>query len=275
MWRTTGSAPEDVRPGRGLRNRRGPHRETRGTVDQRFGPRGTRVHADLSAGGTAPDALAFRSMIAGDRVNTETLAPGAAPANPLRRAQGANIPDTDARADRPAHAPRREELPSTRARSCRARRSAPRAVRRSLRQHRSRAAHHAGGEQLIVVVEPGGFTGEMSTLRGVGSLVRARVREDGEVLAIPDDQLRTVVQTDARLSELFMRAFILRRVALVAAQQGDVSIDRLASLRRHTARPAVPVTQRLSVREPRCRHRLRACRRCSIGFTSLSKTFRS
>jgi thioredoxin reductase (NADPH) len=78
------------------------------------------------------------------------------------------------------------------------------------------------GEQLVIVIGPGGFTGEMSTLRGVGSLVRARVREDGEVLAIPDDQLRTVVQTDARLSELFMRAFILRRVALVAAQQGDV-----------------------------------------------------
>ena len=78
------------------------------------------------------------------------------------------------------------------------------------------------GEQLIVLIGPGGFTGEMSTLRGVGSLSRARVREDGEVLAVPDDQLRTVVQTDARLSELFMRAFILRRVALVAAQQGDV-----------------------------------------------------
>jgi thioredoxin reductase (NADPH) len=78
------------------------------------------------------------------------------------------------------------------------------------------------GEQLVIVIGPGGFTGEMSTLRGVGSLARARVRDDGEVLAIPDDQLRTVVQTDAQLSELFMRAFILRRVALVAAQQGDV-----------------------------------------------------
>src|SRR6202012_3553655 len=78
------------------------------------------------------------------------------------------------------------------------------------------------GEQLVIVIEAGGFTGGMSTLRGVGSLVRARVRADGEVLAISDDQLRTVVQTDARLSELFMRAFILRRVALVAAQQGDV-----------------------------------------------------
>ncbi len=78
------------------------------------------------------------------------------------------------------------------------------------------------GEQPLVTLTAGGFTGEMSTLRGVGSLVRARVRDDGELLAIPDDQLRTVVQTDARLSELFMRAFILRRVALVAAQQGNV-----------------------------------------------------
>lgn len=78
------------------------------------------------------------------------------------------------------------------------------------------------GEEPVVVLTAGRFTGEMSTLRGVGSLVRARVRQDGEVLAIADDQLRTVVQTDARLSELFMRAFILRRVGLVAAQKGDV-----------------------------------------------------
>jgi thioredoxin reductase (NADPH) len=78
------------------------------------------------------------------------------------------------------------------------------------------------GEQPVAVLRAGGFTGEMSTLRGVGSLVRARVEEDAELLAIPDDQLRTVVQTDASLSELFMRAFILRRVALIAAQQADV-----------------------------------------------------
>jgi thioredoxin reductase (NADPH) len=78
------------------------------------------------------------------------------------------------------------------------------------------------GEQLVAIITSGGFTGEMSTLRGVGSLARARAREDSELLAIPDDQLRTVVQTDARLSELFMRAFILRRVALITAQQGDL-----------------------------------------------------
>jgi thioredoxin reductase (NADPH) len=78
------------------------------------------------------------------------------------------------------------------------------------------------GERRVLVIEPGGFTGEMSNLRGSGGLTRSRVHEDGEVLAITDDQLRTVVQTDARLSELIMRAFILRRVLLVSARQGDV-----------------------------------------------------
>jgi thioredoxin reductase (NADPH) len=62
----------------------------------------------------------------------------------------------------------------------------------------------------------------MSTLQGVGSLVRSRVRESGEVLVIPEDHLRTLFQTDSELSELFMRAYILRRVGLIASQAGDV-----------------------------------------------------
>jgi len=78
------------------------------------------------------------------------------------------------------------------------------------------------GEVLVVVHVPGSFSGEMSTLQGIGSLVRSRVREDGEVLVIPEDRLRTIIQTDAELSELFMRAFILRRVGLIASQSGDV-----------------------------------------------------
>jgi len=78
------------------------------------------------------------------------------------------------------------------------------------------------GEVLIVVHTAGSFTGEMSALSNMGSLVRLRVREDGEVLAITEDRLRTIIQTDGELSELFMRAFILRRVGLIAAQAGDV-----------------------------------------------------
>ncbi|HEX4240968.1 MAG TPA: FAD-dependent oxidoreductase [Steroidobacteraceae bacterium] len=75
---------------------------------------------------------------------------------------------------------------------------------------------------LIVVHHAGSFTGEMTTLNSVGSLVRHRVREDGEVLVIADDHLRTIMQTDAELSEIFMRAFILRRVGLMNSQAGDV-----------------------------------------------------
>src|SRR6202041_782589 len=47
-------------------------------------------------------------------------------------------------------------------------------------------------------------------------------REAGEILAIDDAHLRTIVQTDSDLSELFMRAFILRRVALISTQSSDV-----------------------------------------------------
>jgi len=78
------------------------------------------------------------------------------------------------------------------------------------------------GEALVVVHTAGSFTGEMSALQGVGTLVRARVREDGDVLVIAEDRLRTIIQTDAELSELFMRAFILRRVGLLGSRSGDV-----------------------------------------------------
>ena len=78
------------------------------------------------------------------------------------------------------------------------------------------------GEVLVVVHEAGSFTGEMSTFQGIGSLVRSRVREAGEVLVITEDRLRTLIQTDAELSELFMRAYILRRVGLIVSQTGDV-----------------------------------------------------
>jgi thioredoxin reductase (NADPH) len=76
------------------------------------------------------------------------------------------------------------------------------------------------GEVPITVAVPGDFTGEMSTLRGLGGFTRVRVAEAGEMLAITESQLRTVVQTDSEIMEIFMRAFILRRMGLIAAEQG-------------------------------------------------------
>jgi thioredoxin reductase (NADPH) len=78
------------------------------------------------------------------------------------------------------------------------------------------------GEERITLHGPGEFTGEMGTLRGARSLVRAQVSEAGEVLIIDHDNLRKLVQTDANLSELFMRAFILRRMGLIEGEGSDI-----------------------------------------------------
>src|SRR5579862_4334655 len=78
------------------------------------------------------------------------------------------------------------------------------------------------GESLITVYTPGDFSGELSTLRGVAGFARLRVRESGAVLVIDERKLRDLVQTDAELSELMMRAFILRRVALTSSGAGEV-----------------------------------------------------
>ena len=80
------------------------------------------------------------------------------------------------------------------------------------------------GEELVTVLLPGDFSGEMSTLRGVPGFIRIRVRTDGEVLAISEDHLRNLVQNDAELSEIFMRAFILRRMGLVDSSHGEVMV---------------------------------------------------
>jgi thioredoxin reductase (NADPH) len=80
------------------------------------------------------------------------------------------------------------------------------------------------GEELLTVLVPGDFSGEMSTLRGVAGFTRIRARESGAVLEIDEESLRDVVQTDAELSEILMRAFILRRMGLVASGQADAML---------------------------------------------------
>ena len=77
-------------------------------------------------------------------------------------------------------------------------------------------------ETLVTVHTAGKFTGEVNMLSGRRSLVTVRVTESGEVLELSRDSLLQLVQTDAELGEVFMRAFILRRVALIARNLGDV-----------------------------------------------------
>ena len=77
-------------------------------------------------------------------------------------------------------------------------------------------------ETLVTVHGPGQFTGEANMLSGRPALVRARVSESGEVIELDRQQFLALVQTDSELSELIMRAFILRRVELIAHGLGDV-----------------------------------------------------
>lgn len=79
-------------------------------------------------------------------------------------------------------------------------------------------------ETLITVVRAGQFTGEVNTLSGRRALARIRARQDGEVIQLPRESLLSMVQTDAELSEILMRAFILRRVELLAQGVGDATL---------------------------------------------------
>ncbi|MEP7157274.1 MAG: FAD-dependent oxidoreductase [Betaproteobacteria bacterium] len=77
-------------------------------------------------------------------------------------------------------------------------------------------------ETLITRHGPGQFTGEVNILAGRPSLVRSRVVQAGEVIELDRDQLQALVQTDSQLSEIIMRAFIVRRVALISGGISDV-----------------------------------------------------
>ncbi len=79
-------------------------------------------------------------------------------------------------------------------------------------------------ETLVTVHRPGDFTGEINLLSGRRSLVRARANEDSELLEINRTCLRRIVQTNPELSEIFLRAFILRRTYLIANKRGDAQI---------------------------------------------------
>src|SRR6188472_1245525 len=77
-------------------------------------------------------------------------------------------------------------------------------------------------ETLVIAYEPGQFTGEVSTLAGRRSLFRVRATKPGKVIELDRQQMLSLIQTDAELGEILMRAFILRRVELIAAGVGDV-----------------------------------------------------
>jgi thioredoxin reductase (NADPH) len=79
-------------------------------------------------------------------------------------------------------------------------------------------------ETLIARVPPGHFTGEVNTLSGRRALNRIRARVASEVIEVSRENVLALVQTDGELSQILMRAFILRRAELFAQGLGDVTV---------------------------------------------------
>jgi thioredoxin reductase (NADPH) len=80
----------------------------------------------------------------------------------------------------------------------------------------------SANETLVALYGPGQFTGEVNMLSGRPALLQVRGSEAGEVIEVDREHLLALVQTDSQLSEIIMRAFILRRVELIAHGLGDV-----------------------------------------------------
>lgn len=78
------------------------------------------------------------------------------------------------------------------------------------------------GESIMGSIGPCQFTGEISMLSGRPRFVRVRAGESGELIELSREQMLALVQTDSELSDIFMRAFLLRKVELIAQGIGDV-----------------------------------------------------
>src|SRR5258707_3894946 len=77
-------------------------------------------------------------------------------------------------------------------------------------------------EHVVAICNPGMFTGELNVLSGRRGLVRIRAAEKSELIEIERDAVQALFQSDSELSDIFLRAFILGRLELIAREVGDI-----------------------------------------------------
>lgn len=75
-------------------------------------------------------------------------------------------------------------------------------------------------QQVVRVHGPGRFLGELSLLTGQTEFFTAVALEDGEVLAVPFDRLRTVVTRSPGLGDVILRACLVRRTLAIGIGAG-------------------------------------------------------
>ncbi len=78
-------------------------------------------------------------------------------------------------------------------------------------------------DQPVVVTHiAGSFAGEITTMSGQRAFMLGRVASAGDFLELRHEDFRALIGRDAELSEIFLRAFILRRLALISGGLGNV-----------------------------------------------------
>ena len=77
-------------------------------------------------------------------------------------------------------------------------------------------------DSLVTVHRPGNFSGDIDLIAGHPAVVRARARRAGRILEVPAVRVRSLVQTDPELSQILLRAFILRRALLMTRNAGSI-----------------------------------------------------
>src|ERR1700751_3594003 len=103
-------------------------------------------------------------------------------------------------------------------------------------------------DKILAVREAGQFTGEMSVISGKRSLLKARVTRDGSILEVSRERILSLIAKDAELGDLFMGAFVARRLLMIQLGEGNVvlfgtkSSARTLALREFLTRNAHPFT---------------------------------
>jgi thioredoxin reductase (NADPH) len=82
----------------------------------------------------------------------------------------------------------------------------------------------AGSEQTVTTYRAGQFSGELLMIAGRRSIYKCQVAEVGTLLELSAANLRTLIGRDAELSEIFMKAFLARRISLQEAGHGNVVV---------------------------------------------------
>jgi thioredoxin reductase (NADPH) len=81
-----------------------------------------------------------------------------------------------------------------------------------------------GEERIVTTYQAGQFSGELLMISRRRSIYRCRVVDSGTLLELSARDLRTLIARDAELSDIFMKAFLARRLSLRDSGQSNVVI---------------------------------------------------